>query len=238
MNKKLVLIVDDEPSNINVVAEILHNLYEIRVAINGMTALNMIEKAKPDLILLDINMPEMNGYEIASKLKSSEDTANIPFIFLTAKSDSQSIVEGFKQGAVDYISKPFSKEELLARVKTHIKLNDLQNSLKDKINELANYLDIMDQNIISSSTDLDGVITNVSSAFCEICGFTKEELITKSHDIVKHEDMQKEIYDDLWKTINQNLVWKGELKNKKKDGTSYWVDITIYPDFDKTSGEK
>ena len=96
MNKKLVLIVDDEPSNINVVAEILHNLYEIRVATNGMTALNMIEKAKPDLILLDINMPEMNGYEMASKLKSSEDTANIPFIFLTAKSDSQSIVEGFK----------------------------------------------------------------------------------------------------------------------------------------------
>ena len=238
MNKKLVLIVDDEPSNINVVAEILHNLYEIRVATNGMTALNMIEKAKPDLILLDINMPEMNGYEMASKLKSSEDTANIPFIFLTAKSDSQSIVEGFKQGAVDYISKPFAKEELLARVKTHLKINDLQTSLKNTVNELANYLDIMDQNINFSATDLKGVITNVSSAFCEICGFTKEELISKNHDIVKHEDMPKEIYDDLWKTISQNLIWKGELKNKRKDGTAYWVEITIYPDFDKTSGEK
>ena len=113
MNKKVVLIVDDEPANINLVAEILHNLYEIRIATNGMTALSMIEKAKPDLILLDINMPQMNGYEVASKLKSSEETTNIPFIFLTAKSDAQSIVDGFKHGAVDYISKPFSKEELL-----------------------------------------------------------------------------------------------------------------------------
>ena len=238
MNKKVVLIVDDEPANINLVAEILHNLYEIRIATNGMTALSMIEKAKPDLILLDINMPQMNGYEVAAKLKSSQETTNIPFIFLTGKSDAQSIVEGFKHGAVDYISKPFSKEELLARVETHLKLNELQTSLNDTVNELASYVEIMDQNINFSATDLKGAITNVSSAFCKVCGFTKEELISKNHNIVKHEDMPKEIYEDLWKTISQDLVWTGELKNKKKDGTSYWVEITIYPDFDKTSGEK
>ena len=238
MNKKVVLIVDDEPANINLVAEILHNLYEIRIATNGMTALSMIEKAKPDLILLDINMPQMNGYEVAAKLKSSEETTNIPFIFLTAKSDAQSIVEGFKHGAVDYISKPFSKEELLARVETHLKLNELQTSLNDTVNELASYVEIMDQNINFSATDLEGKITKVSSAFCNFCGFTKEELISKTHDIIKHEDMPKEIYEDLWKTINQDLVWKGEIKNKKKDGTSYWVEITIYPEFNKTNGEK
>ena len=147
MNKKVVLIVDDEPANINLVAEILHNLYEIRIATNGMTALSMIEKVKPDLILLDINMPQMNGYEVAAKLKSSKETTSIPFIFLTAKSDAQSIVEGFKHGAVDYISKPFSKEELLARVETHLKLNELQTSLNDTANELASYIEIMDQNI-------------------------------------------------------------------------------------------
>ena len=238
MNKKVVLIVDDEPANINLVAEILHNHYEIRIATNGMTALSMIEKVKPDLILLDINMPQMNGYEVAAKLKLSEETTNIPFIFLTAKSDAQSIVEGFKHGAVDYISKPFSKEELLARVETHLKLNELQTSLNDTVNELASYVEIMDQNINFSATDLEGKITKVSSAFCNFCGFTKEELISKTHDIIKHEDMPKEIYDDLWKTISQDLVWKGELKNKKKDGTSYWVEITIYPEFDRKNGKK
>ena len=238
MNKKVVLIVDDEPANINLVAEILHNLYEIRIATNGMTALGMIEKAKPNLILLDINMPQMNGYEVAAKLKSSKETTSIPFIFLTAKSDAQSIVEGFKHGAVDYISKPFSKEELLARVETHLKLNELQTSLNDTANELASYIEIMDQNINFSTTDLEGVITNVSSAFCEVCAFTKEELISKKHNIVRHEDMPKEIYDDLLKTISQDLVWKGELKNKKKDGTSYWVEITIYPEFDRKNGKK
>ena len=238
MNKKVVLIVDDEPANINLVAEILHNLYEIRIATNGMTALSMIEKVKPDLILLDINMPQMNGYEVVAKLKSSEETTNIPFIFLTAKSDAQSIVDGFKHGAVDYISKPFSKEELLARVETHLKLYMLQDSLNEKVNELSNYLEIMDQNINFSTTDLKGVITKVSSAFCKVCGYTKEELISKTHNIVRHEDMPKEVYEDLWETINKDLVWKGELKNKNKDGTSYWVEITIYPEFDKNSGER
>ncbi|WP_368030280.1 diguanylate cyclase [Arcobacter sp. s6] len=238
MEQKIILVIDDEPTNIAIVTELLNSLYQIRVSTNGKNALEIVSKEKPDLILLDISMPQMNGYEVADKLKSSVKTSNIPFIFLTAKNDSQSMIEGFFKGAVDYISKPFSKEELLARVETHLKLNELQNSLKETVDEVAHYLELMDQNIISSSTDLEGIITNVSTAFCNICGFSKEELITKSHDIVKHEDMQKEIYDDLWKTINQNLVWKGELKNKKKDGTSYWVDITIYPDFDKTSGEK
>jgi two-component system, cell cycle response regulator len=238
LNKKIVLIVDDEPTNINVVAEILHNKYEIRIATNGRNALSMIEKAKPDLILLDINMPEMNGYEVASELKSSQETVNIPFIFLTAKSDSQSIVEGFNKGAVAYISKPFSKEELLARVETHLKLNELKSSLEDTVLKLADYVELMDENIISSTTDLDGIITSASSAFCRFCGFSKEELISKRHNIIKHKDTKKEIYDDLWQTISQNLIWKGELKNKKKDGTSYWVDTTIYPLFDKSSGEK
>jgi diguanylate cyclase (GGDEF)-like protein/PAS domain S-box-containing protein len=238
LNKKIVLIVDDEPTNINVVAEILHNLYEIRIATNGKTALDMLKKAIPDLILLDINMPEMNGYEVATKLKASQETMNIPFIFLTAKSDSQSIVEGFNKGAVDYISKPFSKEELLARVETHLKLNQLKSSLEDTVNELAHYVKIMDENIISSTTDLDGIIKSASSAFCEISGFQEKELISQKHAIIKHEDMPKEIYDDLWATISQDIVWKGEIKNKRKDGSFYWVETTIYPDFDKKNGKK
>ena len=238
MKQKTILIVDDEATNIDIVSELLHSIYEIRVSTNGNTALEMIKKEKPDLILLDINMPQMNGYEVADKLKSSKKTADIPFIFITGKNDPKSMLAGFNKGAVDYISKPFSKEELLARIETHLKLSELQNSLKDKIDEVAQYIELMDKNIITSATDLDGVITSVSSAFCDICGFSKEELISKKHDIVKHEDMPKEIYDDLWETISQNLTWKGELKNKRKNGTSYWVDTTIYPYFDKTSGEK
>ncbi len=238
MKRKIVLIVDDEATNINMLAEILHNLYEIRVATKGIIALSMIEKAKPDLILLDINMPEMNGYEVAEKLSSSSETSSIPFIFLTAKSDSKSVVDGFNKGAVDYISKPFAKEELLVRVETHLKLHELKNSLKDTVNELAHYVELMDENIISSTTDLDGIIKNVSSAFCKICGFTKEELISNKHAMIRHDDMPKEIYDKLWETINNDLIWRGELKNKRKDGSSYWVDVTIYPEFDKKTGQK
>ena len=103
MNQKIVLIVDDEPTNINIVAENLHNLYQIRIATDGITALEMLDKVKPDLILLDINMPKMNGYEVADRIKSSKETENIPFIFLTAKNDSKSVVKGFNKGAIDYI---------------------------------------------------------------------------------------------------------------------------------------
>ena len=364
---EIVLIVDDEATNINIVAEILlHNNYEIRIATNGKTALEIIDKEKPDLILLDINMPEMNGYEVAQKIISSKDRKNIPFIFLTAENDSQSIVKGFSQGAVDYISKPFSKEELLARVSTHLKLHELKNSLKktvdqleDKINELdesqkefesifdksfngivltdldtnflmtndsfsriihyskeelknksfyslnreedkdevketvdkvlkngylenikkvykvkdkfistnisislmpdkkrllynisdtsklrkaesdiTQYIKLMDENIISSKTDLNGVITSASRAFSQISGYTKEELIKKTHRIVKNKDVKREVYYDLWSTITNNNIWKGELKNTRKDGSTYWVDTTIYPDFNKVTGEK
>ncbi|MGB1226400.1 MAG: response regulator [Poseidonibacter sp.] len=136
MNKKVILIVDDEATNLNIVAEILHELYEIKIATNGTNALKIIDKIKPDLILLDIDMPMMNGYELASKLKLSDKTNNIPFIFLTAKNDSSSLVKGFEEGAIDYIAKPFLKEELLVRVSTHLKIYELKNSLENTVDKL------------------------------------------------------------------------------------------------------
>jgi diguanylate cyclase (GGDEF)-like protein len=108
-----------------------------------------------------------------------------------------------------------------------------------KLNEekIKQYVDLVDKNIITSSTDISGKITYISEAFAQISGYTKDELMGKSHRVVKHEDNEPAIYDNMWETISNNRVWHGEIKNKKKDGGFYWVDATIYPTFNQY-GEK
>lgn len=98
--------------------------------------------------------------------------------------------------------------------------------------ELSKTTEIIDNYIIMSSTDVNGLITHVSEAFCNISGYTKKELIGNSHRVVRHEDMSSEIFDKLWETILSGNIWKGEIKNKKKNGDFFWVDAIISPNFD------
>ncbi len=132
IKRQKVLIVDDITKNIQLVANFLKQAgYEINFAISGKTALKHIEKEKFDLILLDIMMPEMDGFEVCKILKSNDETKDIPIIFLTAKTDIESITKAFKLGGIDYITKPFNKAELLARVTTHLKLQLQKRNLKE-----------------------------------------------------------------------------------------------------------
>jgi len=140
MQKKIaqkILIVDDIAENRQVLASIIqqHTPYEIFMAPDGVSMLQAIEKDLPDLILLDIMMPEMNGFEVAHELKKQPATRNIPILFITAMSDAESKVKGFTSGGVDFITKPFNKNELLARIKTHLQLKQYQDELSEK-NEL------------------------------------------------------------------------------------------------------
>lgn len=133
-----VLIVDDESSNIEVAAGILRSHYRIIAAKNGKQALQILAKQhqKIDLVLLDIMMPEMDGYQVCEAIKNSSDTQKIPVIFLTAKSQIEDITKGFETGAVDYITKPLQGEILLARVNTHISLKRNQEKLAQQVHQL------------------------------------------------------------------------------------------------------
>jgi len=125
-NKKhTILIVDDTESNIDILLELLDEKYDILVSLDGENALNIIKNEKIDLILLDIMMPGFNGYEVCKILKSNPDTENIPIIFITAKTDEDSIEKAYEVGGVDYVTKPFKPRELTARVRTQLKLADL-----------------------------------------------------------------------------------------------------------------
>ena len=121
-----ILVVDDAPANIQAVTAILREHgYQISVATNGRQALSVLERVRPDLILLDVLMPEMDGFEACRRIKHNPAYQDIPIIFLTAKTDATDIVRGFELGAVDYVPKPFNAYELLARVNTHLTLDRL-----------------------------------------------------------------------------------------------------------------
>ncbi|WP_285163284.1 response regulator [Shewanella goraebulensis] len=133
MEKATVLIVDDTPENIDILVGILGADYKIKVAIDGPKALALAQKSSPDLILLDVMMPGMNGYEVCQKLKSEPLTCHIPVIFVTALADTEDETQGFALGAVDYITKPVSPAVVKARVKTHLSLYDQKRLLESEV---------------------------------------------------------------------------------------------------------
>ncbi len=129
--KPQILIVDDNPQNLHVLCNTLAMKgYSLIAVKDGNKALEALKTEKPDLILLDVMMPDMNGYEVCRNLKQRTDTKDIPVIFLTVKNDEEDIIEGFEAGAVDYVKKPFNKAELLARIKTHIELKRAIDEIK------------------------------------------------------------------------------------------------------------
>jgi two-component system sensor histidine kinase/response regulator len=131
-----ILIVDDEDTNLHVLSSALKNNYRLYIANNARRALDILENNSPDLILLDIMMPEMDGFQLTKILKSDEKYSEIPIIFITAKTDVDSLVEGFNLGAVDYITKPFNLKELNKRVDLQIKLIQAKNKIISQNHEL------------------------------------------------------------------------------------------------------
>lgn len=143
-----IVIVDDNPNNLRVLSEMLQPTgYKIRPAVNGELALRSIKNAPPDLVLLDIRMPGMDGYEVCRRLKADEKLCEIPVIFISALHDTEDKVKAFKAGGVDYIAKPFQIEEVTARVQAHLKLYRMQRKLESIVDERVkdlrkNYEDI------------------------------------------------------------------------------------------------
>jgi len=137
-----ILLVDDIKINLDILKEILSD-YNLLCAVNGKDALDIVKNNNIDLILLDIMMPELDGYEVCNILQQNEKTENIPVIFVTSKTDEESIVKGYMMGARDYVTKPYKKLELLAKIKTHLKIKQLIEDLEymakhDKMTGLYN----------------------------------------------------------------------------------------------------
>lgn len=131
-----VLVVDDNPRNLQLISTVVGEAgYKVSAVNSGQNALKYLKLKQPDIILLDVMMPEMNGYDVCRTIKEDPGLKDIPVVFLTAKNEVQDIVTGFSLGAVDYITKPFKTEEVLIRLSTHLQLRHSKNScLRKKMN--------------------------------------------------------------------------------------------------------
>lgn len=234
-NKTNILIVDDNAKNIQLAANVLKttDCYNIYFATSGKQAIEQLSKTNICLILLDINMPEMDGYQTASLIKKDPHTKKIPIIFLSANANKESIRKGFEYGGEDYITKPFDDIELIHRTKTHVELFQARRKLESEVNDtktlLEQYKIAVDAGSLVSKTDLFGRITYVNDRLCDTSRYTKEELIGKNHNILRSPDMGREVFQEMWKTIKDKKIWQGIVKNRAKDGYSYYVDTTVMP---------
>ena len=183
------------------------------------------------IIYTDDILDDGSGIDLCKKIKALYPNREL-LIFGGSKDEEENYLsyekikgEFLKSGATKFLTKPLDKE----RFNTHIL--SMMNFLKQK-QRLDTYVGVVDKYVLSSITDLAGTIVYASEAFCDISGYSKEELIGSPHKIVRHQDMPSSIYQELWETIKSGHSWKGEIKNKKKNGEHYWVIITIEPIFD------
>ena len=189
--KNNILIVDDNVKNIQLAANVLKStsLYNIFFATSGKHAIEQLKLREYSLILLDINMPILDGYETATIIKEDKKTKEIPIIFLSTNANKESIRKGFEYGGEDYITKPFDEQELLHRVKTHVTLFNTKKELQHEVNEtkilLQQYKFAVDASTSVSKADLNGNITDVNDRFCELTKYSREEMLGKNHSIFR-----------------------------------------------------
>ena len=228
---KSVLIVDDTPTNIGVISGVLKDLYRTKVATNGEKALVLATASdRPDLILLDVMMPGMDGYEVCRRLKANPVTRDIPVIFLTAKTDAVDEENGFGVGAVDYIHKPFSAPLVLARVKTQLALRAAlseAHAARNQADELLHALlpkKAADE-IRAIGTVIPRRYENVAVLFCDVTNFTSYCDKHEPEDVVSRLDALFVIFERITtrhglekiKTIGDGFMAAGGLLHQVKD---------------------
>jgi len=217
-----ILLVDDNPQNLQVLANLLQEeKYEIEFAVNGEATLEWLKNRQFDLILLDINMPGMNGFEVCKRIRSDKEMCEVPIIFLSAESERESILKGFEVGAQDFVIKPFDSRELLARVKTQLDLKSKTEKL-EKINDwLSKKINMWLKVSLgkpggTESTDLNAKLiefdNNQSFVLKDICLELNtsimeiEKLITKSNDSIC-----KDKVEEILKRMDDSIVKLGKL---------------------------
>ena len=205
--KSRILVVDDISKNLQVVGTILRNEgYHVMPATSGLQALERVSAQPPDLILLDLMMPEMDGLEVCSRLKAEPLTRQIPVIFLTASNEMEHLMKGFEAGAVDYITKPFNAPELLARVRTHLELKHARERLREMNEEKNEFMGIAAHDLRNPLSAIQGYA----------------EMIIEDAQSLAHRDLEgngqrireaaKRMTEMVQNFLDANRIERGELK--------------------------
>ncbi|MDD2712763.1 MAG: diguanylate cyclase [Simplicispira sp.] len=246
-----ILIVDDQPENIEVLGETLTHLCDIGFALSGPEALAQVAAQLPDLILLDVMMPEMNGYEVMEHLRNNPHTREIPVIFVTARVDPNSETQAIESGAVDFIHKPINPRVVRTRVWAHLEralqraaLLQLNHQLEQALAEtraMQKQLLVLSTAIEQSPlsimvTDTQGDIEYVNPYFTQLTGYSFDEVRGQKPSLLKSGLTDQSVYRDLWAHLTQGHTWVGEIINHTKHGQIYTEEQHIAPVID-TDGQ-
>jgi len=229
-----VLMIDDEESVLKLHATILRkSKLDVKTLSQPLEILTVMEKFNPDVIVIDIHMPGCSGHELARIIRQNDDWSLIPVMFLSSEINPASQQTAMKLGGDDFLLKPVDPAYLLsaisARAKRARKSILLNNQLKETLRENKYQLATMDQHDIVSSTDVTGKITSINDRFCEISGYSREELLGQNHRLLKSDFHPNSFFKDMWRCLAKGEVWRGTICNRKKNGDEYWVESTIVP---------
>jgi PAS domain S-box-containing protein len=233
-----VLIVDDDPTTIEVLADALADEYEVIFATSGAQAVKLLDANLPDVVLLDIMMPEMDGYELCRRLKQSPHTAAIPVIFLTGMDQEEDEAKGLSLGAIDYLTKPLRPAIMRTRVRNQIELKRLRDrqfraessgrhEAEEQVRKLSRAIEQSPNAVIL--TDLKRVIEYVNPQFTAMTGYAAAEVIGKTPGMLAARAGSAAVLDALWATLARGQEWRGELADVDKDGRRFWVETIISP---------
>jgi PAS domain S-box-containing protein/diguanylate cyclase (GGDEF)-like protein len=204
-------------------AEVLH-------AIDAKQALSLFKSEVPDIVMTDIGLPGMNGLELCKKIRAlCED---VPIIVLSSHGEQHYLLDAIEIGVNAFLTKPVKPQALKKKLRSLADKILLRKELTMTQKMAEEYLKVLESGVIFSKTNPKGIITHVNKAFEQISGYSKEELVGSPHNIVRHPDMPAKVYEELWETIRNGQIWKGVIKNRRKDGSSYTVESTIVPIFD------
>lgn len=228
-----VLYVEDEELEREHVSKLLNLIFiNIIVAKDGYEALEIYKNQDIDLVITDLTMPNMSGLQLIDNIKKIN--SKVPIVVMSAQNDNNYIYKAILAGIDSFIMKPIQLDKLISTIEKIVETISLINENEKNLMVLNQYKDITNNSAIISKTDIDGVITYVNENFCKISGYTIDELIGQPHNIVRHPDNSKELFEAMWNTIkNKKESWQGIVKNITKDGKSYYVKSTIKPLLDQ-----
>ena len=223
-----ILYVEDEKMIRDEIIDILEGeCTALYVAKNGEEGLALFKEHQPDIVITDISMPVMDGLQMSREILKLNSA--VPIIISSAFNNTEYLLESIRLGIHYYLVKPISLKEFFATLeKASISIVNARR-LKKSEKLLAQYKEAVDKSDIVSKTDKNGIITYVNDAFCNISGYSKEELLGQSHNRVRHPDTKKELFEELWNTILAKKEWRGNIKNRSKEGGVYYVESTIIP---------
>lgn len=227
-----ILYIEDDSDVREELAEILEMFFKnVYCGKNGKEGLELYNSIKPDVIISDVQMPIMNGLDMIKEIKKTD--SEIFTIITTAFSDAEYLYKAIEIGIDGYEIKPIDANKLLKRVNDFALKISQAKELKKTQTLLEEYKEAVDESALVSKTDKNGIITYANKAFCKLSGYSKEELLGQPQSIIRHPDVDKEVFRELWEVILNKQVWKGTVKNRAKDGRAYYVDVVINPILDE-----